>query len=276
MYKPKTMTILSLATGDVLMALFPMVVTTLILFNAFIPPSCSFNVTYTIYMPYLITFVFGLGLMVLGLEIVQHHKISSLSKNSKLICSLIASSIPWILGLIIILPLGLANIDMDTCKNSQTIDQFKALIVLGILLPACGAVITSFIVKCIDQARYQQLVSSHPQVMVDLNTGDTAHDIDNGNPHGNSFIVPIPMGNLGTADDLSLDSTQRRNRLLVISIIYFILVTPLTIFVLGFAMNPNAIRLGVVASATLTRLVYWLNVIRSVITPILMYSYSDK
>ncbi|CAL1546468.1 unnamed protein product [Lymnaea stagnalis] len=342
MYKPKTLTILSLSIGDVLMALFPMVVATRMFFGDFAQRTmpCSLITTYTVYMPYLITFVYGLGLMVLGLEIVQHHKISSLSKNSKLICSLIASSIPWILGLIIILPLGLANIDMDTCENSQTIDQFKALIVLGILLPACGAVITSIIAKCIDQILYlyQQLVSSHPQVMVDLNTHTMAyanaphneqqgptpttpgnphprpstlqaqtyaahmqfpnsqrhvkhmynlpstqpyalpaqpHYIRSGNQNSNSFIVPTPLVTMETAVEVPIDTTQRRNRLLVISIIYFILVTPLAIFHLGY-LNPDVTPMGVVASVTIGNIVYWLNVIRSVITPLIMHGYSDN
>ncbi|CAL1546470.1 unnamed protein product, partial [Lymnaea stagnalis] len=336
MYKLKTLTILSLAVGDGLMALYPMAVFTRILFSDFRPNSCSLIATCTVYMPYLITFVYGLGLMVLGLELVQHHKISSLSKNSKLICSLIASSIPWILGLIIILPLGLANIDMDTCERSQTIDQFKALIVLGIILPACGAVITSFIVKCKDQARYQQLVSSNPQVMVDLNTHNAAYDkaplneqkestptapgnpyprpstldrptytveqqylthqqqfyeppstqpyalptqphyIHCGNQGGNFILAATPMGIMRIAVEVASDSTQRRNRLLVISVLYFILVTPLAFFLLGYSLNPDAIPMGVVASVTIGNIVFWLNVIRSVITPIFMYGYSDN
>ncbi|CAL1546467.1 unnamed protein product [Lymnaea stagnalis] len=339
MHKPKTLTILSLAMGDVLLALFPMVVTTGLLFGDLTTLSCSSISSYSVYMPYMITFVYGLGLMVLGLEIVQHHKISSLSKNSKIICSLIASSSPWILGLIIFLPLGFANIDMDTCEWNQTIAQLKALIVLGILLPACVAVITSIIVKCIDQAKYQQLVNTNPQVMVDLNTHNAAYDnapcslqlesnptapfntypqpsgfttptypaelqcpndqqqsqqfydpqsaqpyalptkqhyIHSGDQHGNSVIVPTPMATMETAVEVAIDSTQRRNRLLVISIIYFILVTPLAIFHLGYSLNPDPIRMGLLASVTIDHMVYWLNVIRSVITPLIMHGYSNN
>ncbi|CAL1547987.1 unnamed protein product, partial [Lymnaea stagnalis] len=61
MYKPKTLTILSLATGDVLMALFPMVVHTLFVFEEedvlSLIKACRLLMTSDVYQSYLINFV---------------------------------------------------------------------------------------------------------------------------------------------------------------------------------------------------------------------------
>ncbi|CAL1543981.1 unnamed protein product, partial [Lymnaea stagnalis] len=89
-YKPKTLTILSLAIGDVLLALFPMVVTTKVLFGDYAVTglSCSTSLASLVYTPYLDTFVYGIGLMVLGFEIIQSQKSSPTNKNKQIIYSL--------------------------------------------------------------------------------------------------------------------------------------------------------------------------------------------
>ncbi|CAL1546471.1 unnamed protein product [Lymnaea stagnalis] len=341
MYKPKTLTILSLAIGDVLLALFPMVVYTRILFNEYEPRTmpCSLYSTSNVYMPYLITFVYGFGLMVLGLEMILHHRISSLVKNSKIVCSIVCSSIPWVLGLIIVLPLGLKNINMDTCEDHRNIDQWRALLAIGIFLPACGAVLTSIIVKCKVKSPHRQAVNNCPQVMVTSSTQQTAHGsapltkqqgllptapayhfeqpstfasptyafpsqlqydqeksqqfydmlatspcalitqphyMHSGNPSGNFLNGTTPMQPTVLVGENSSDSSQKPARLLVISIVFLLLVTPFAIFILGYLFDTDAIPLGLVGTVTVASIVFWLNIIRSVITPLIMYGYSDN
>ncbi|CAL1547989.1 unnamed protein product [Lymnaea stagnalis] len=193
MYKPKSLTVFSLAIGDVFLALFSMVVYTKYLFeDDFFENHCHLFITAGVYRFYLNTFVYGIGLIVLGLEIILHHRISCLSKLYQVVCSMVASSIPWILGLIIILPLALANIDVNHCRSTSSRDQLKNLLVVSIIIPASGAIITSVLtivfVKCGVKVLNHQAVSNNPENRVTVMVQNTAY-VNNLNVHQHE---PIP------------------------------------------------------------------------------------
>ncbi|CAL1546472.1 unnamed protein product [Lymnaea stagnalis] len=341
------MTILSLAVGDVFVALFPMVVFTRIWFGDYGTEKEIYdtNLFYTskIYQAYLITFVYGLGLMVLGLEMDLHHRISSLSKNSKIICSMMASCAPWILGLSIILPLGLANIGVEAWRFANSTYAIKVLLVIGIILPACGAVMTSLmtsilVINCTPRAPGQRTVSNEPQVIVTLQSDSTAGmnapivkqkeliPTAPGNPSQQPVMAVVPNfieqekdpnaqqtflrlnippttqrcaipaqpndtpdykhpGN-GASFTTSMTpvvksvedkpkSTQRPARLMLISVVYFILVSPFAIFSLGINLNLNSLGLPFGEVPDIMYIVYWLSVMRSAVTPLIVYGYSD-
>ncbi|CAL1543980.1 unnamed protein product [Lymnaea stagnalis] len=386
MYKPKTLTILSLAVGDVFLALFPMVVQTKFYFGdyAMTGLSCSTSLASLVYTPYLVTFVYGTGLMVLGFEIIQSQKSSPTNKNTQIIYSLGYSSFPWILGLIIVLPLGMANYNVDMCQGTQTLGQARALVVIGIILPACGAVFTSIFVK----NRKSQAVNSPAQAVVVFNSHATAPPIQTTNPaevipvspnhpqssmfasptsfptqgqppqfynqpptqgqqtqfynqphsqgqpplfyyqppthgqppqlynqpytegqypsnlqqsppyhnqpptqpyykpvqtqypnptyyHCNVSGAPSQTGIGITAVTAPSGPTPKVNRLLSISIIYFVLVIPIAIYNLSYTLNLDRVALPAVPFAVLDGLVLWLSIARSFITPLMMYRYSD-
>ncbi|CAL1546473.1 unnamed protein product [Lymnaea stagnalis] len=338
MHKPKAMTILSLAIGDVFVALLSLLVYTMIWFGAYGPETLT--TTSNIYMPYLITFVYGLGLMTLGLEIAQHDRICCMSEEWKFICSIAACCIPWILGVIVVLPLGLYNMDSKTLRYSRKIEMLKDLIVVSILLPACGAVITStcvtVYVRCKVQVAYKQAVRSSPNVVVTLNTHNTTNmdaavtrhqqtltDEDcelqqplmgppqpyseqahgpksqqqqsshfcnplttefsapQSQPHqgrdvyqsGDDVVTSAPVNSrVVTSVAVSTNSTQKPVRLFVISFVYFLLVIPLALYNLADASDLP----GVAAHITINCTVFWLNIMRSVVTPLIMYGYSDN
>ncbi|CAL1543982.1 unnamed protein product [Lymnaea stagnalis] len=186
MYKLKTLTILSLAMGDVLLALFPMVYQTKVLFGDYASTglSCTTAITSSVYTPFLITFVYGTGLMVLGFEISQSQKSSPTNTNTQIIYSLGYSSFPWMLGLVVVLPLGMANFNVDTCQSAQSLSQNIASVVIGIILPAFGAVITSIIVK----NRKSHTVNSPAQAVVVYNSRTTATAIQTTNP---AEVIPV-------------------------------------------------------------------------------------
>ncbi|CAL1543983.1 unnamed protein product [Lymnaea stagnalis] len=298
MYKPKSLTILSLAIGDVLLALFPMVVQTKVLFGDYAVTglSCSTTITSGAYSPYLITFVYGIGLMVLGFEIIQSQKSSPTNKNTQIIYSLAYSSFPWILGLIVVLPLGMANLNIDTCQGTQTVGQARALVVIGIILPALGAVITSIIVK----NKKPQTVNSPAQALGVLNSHSSAHPNNTMNqgyaqqppqlynqPPTQPYSLPgqAQYGNPsypGSGSDAPTltqwghPNTQPKvNRLLAIAIVYFVLVSPLAIYLLSYILNSHAVSLGLVLGKVVDGLVIWLNYSRSIVTPLMMYGYAD-
>jgi hypothetical protein len=107
------------------------------------------------YAIFLITFVYGVGLVVLAGELVWRYKGKPSSANTSInmVKTIVLSSIPWILGLIIVLPLTMAGIDYyydydGLCYISSTTSIY-AMFGVSVILPAVLAVVVCFVVLCI-------------------------------------------------------------------------------------------------------------------------------
>ncbi|CAL1543977.1 unnamed protein product [Lymnaea stagnalis] len=349
--RPKNQIILSLAIGDILFALFPLIVVAKTLFGDYLTDikTCSLAMTSDTYMRFLIHFVYGLGVVVLGIELLFRNKIRDMtaSKTAKFIVSIVLSGIPWLLGLIFVLPLCLANIDMTMCSSVQTLDQAKAAVVISVILPACAAVAMCIVVNCraFPPAQYQQttatsapmvmITTSHSNSQLQSGNGFTGPPTDGYHPGNQYPQQPIPgqhplqqypqqMNNpqahqpyatqqpqvaqqpyaaqqpyftqqpnvaqqpytvvqpnqgvyLQNDAGMALSKFHReKSRLLAIAIVFFFLVVPQAIYQLGYTLNLNRISLGSrIAYTAINDFVVWLMVIRSFVTPLIMYCYSD-
>ncbi|CAL1543976.1 unnamed protein product, partial [Lymnaea stagnalis] len=355
--RPKNQIILSLAIGDILLALFPLIVVAKTLYGDCFTnlKTCSLAMTSDTYMRFLIHFVYGLGVVVLGIELLFRNKIRDMtsSKTAKFIVSIVLSGIPWLLGLIFVLPLCLANIDMTTCSSVQTLHQAEAAVVISVILPACAAVVMCIVVNCRafpSGQRQQTTATSAP--MVTITTSHSSSPLQSGNgftaPPTNGYYPgnQYPQQPLPGQHPLQQYPQQRNNpqahqlyaaqqpqvtqqphvaqqpyaaqqppvkqqtyvaqqpytvvqpnqgvyipndagvalskfhreksRLLAIAIVFFLFVAPQAIYQLSYCLNLNSITMeSRIAATAISDFVFWLMVIRSFVTPLIMYCYSD-
>lgn len=297
MYKTKTMIILSLAVGDILLALFPLVLQTKILFDIYAGTECSMIKPSEVYMYYLNSFVYGCGLMILGWEILNRD-MNSGSRNNML-HAILTSSAPWFLGLVIILPLGFTNVDWLLCVG-PSLDQVRATYVIANLLPAVGAVVASVFVKTrlsvqerhtqternnypVNQYPNPPLTSPPPYAAQGSYPIYQQHEYTT--PPSQRYPLQIKPGynNFGTVPAPVMmqvsaphNGSLERNRLLVTSVVFFLLVTPFTIYILAYVINDNDFNhLNDLVNVVLGNLFFYLMLLRPVITPVLTLGVSD-
>ncbi|CAG5130519.1 unnamed protein product [Candidula unifasciata] len=157
-YIPRSLILISLAIGDIFLALFGLVVLARTFFEGLSVVSdfaCSTQQALRSYVYFLIHFVYGVGLIVLALEFVQRNRTPQPNENaaSSIVKSIVYSAFPWISGLVIILPLTIANAyiygyknGIDVCAMFVSLSRLNAMYVVSVILPAivsvgvCGAV----------------------------------------------------------------------------------------------------------------------------------------
>lgn len=124
-------TLVSLMLGDILVALFSQMVRLDYLISK--SGSCSTVNASTIYMMYLLPFVHCIGLCVMAVEGVMFRVQDQV--YSFPIINLFVSTIPWILGTSIVLPLALEDSDIDICGLGHHEDKLKILLITCQVLP---------------------------------------------------------------------------------------------------------------------------------------------
>ncbi|XP_059176863.1 uncharacterized protein LOC131956442 [Physella acuta] len=162
-YSAKYLLLVSLSIGDIFLALYSLVISTRIWFQDFSKGelTCTLWITAGVYQTHLINFVHGTGLVVLSAEYI--HRCKSNSQRTKtptdILRGLAISCVPWILGLVIILPLSLAGKDLETCDDQFTISRQQAEGIVSTILPAVIALVTAICVLCIkkDHVSHQQI-----------------------------------------------------------------------------------------------------------------------
>ncbi|XP_055898463.1 uncharacterized protein LOC106066846 [Biomphalaria glabrata] len=159
----KLMAIISLAVGDIILALFPGVITAKIYFNQQWIPICRVNLLSSTYFS-LMHFVFGIGLVVLCAE---SHLRDFIKKSGKETASaLVLSSVPWIIGLIVILPLCLVNAEYDFfCRTGVSL---KVIIAVSVFVPTSLAVLVCVVNICVTYSTVKphQIVGTRPPPVV--------------------------------------------------------------------------------------------------------------
>ncbi|BFZ13192.1 hypothetical protein BsWGS_16231 [Bradybaena similaris] len=130
LYKPKSLLLISMAIGDIFLALFPMVVLARALFEGTeLELSCVTATASTVYLKFLIHFVYGFGLITMAVELVCRYK--TRQKPAKdvrdVVRSLIFSAVPWFLGLIIILPITFSGMSVREDVKSTQQSQYAVL-----------------------------------------------------------------------------------------------------------------------------------------------------
>ncbi|KAH9503079.1 hypothetical protein Btru_075964 [Bulinus truncatus] len=160
---PKLMTIISLAAGDIMMAMFPLVVMAKLTFELDLSMfECRLNTAYETYYGYLLHFVYSMGLISLGIEVLIRSKLRSLCSPS--LTAVVMGGVPWFSGLIIILPLCMAKMDYVRCINYESL---ASMYTIAVFLPASLAVVLliifNFIRLPVDEQVHQPVIDSDLQ-----------------------------------------------------------------------------------------------------------------
>ncbi|CAL1543973.1 unnamed protein product [Lymnaea stagnalis] len=203
--KPKNQTIISLAIGDLFCALYSL---TALARSYFESDSlrefyCSVEVTPVLYRSCLLNFLHAFGLMALGIELLLRHRIShqANSRVKKILIPLLFSAGPWLLALVLMLPI--CSVSFSTSELSCRCTQNTGGVVASIIIPAFAAVIVSIFVNCrvLPTAQYQQPVPTQVIAMTTVSTTSTLQHIHDpgaipGPPQANgypAYLTPQPL-----------------------------------------------------------------------------------
>ncbi|KAI8771251.1 POU domain, class 6, transcription factor 2 [Biomphalaria glabrata] len=296
----KLMMIISLAIGDIIFALFPLVVFAREFFEA--DPTfmtCRLSTNTITYMSFLIHFVYGLGLVVLAAEVFLRNRIQSIHDNNyKIISAVGASSVPWILGLIIILPLCMSNVDYENhCINSQSLESMFGV---SVFLPVSLSIVISIVLNCVHGPTLQQgqVIGTDLQpIIVSQQTVSQQENFHynplNANPYPQNAApypphYPYPANqqvmnqsstvninlNQGASTIQVIPMNQRAEgqRLLLISILFGFMVVPIAAITLRAA---DIFWVDSMTKTVVTQFVFWLMAARSCLTPLIMIGYSN-
>lgn len=145
-YKPRSLIMISLATGDIIVALFPLVVLAGYYFQGPHFTTCAtFRVSYT-YMNSVIHSVYGFGLMAVAVETVYRYHIQKISEKTgkNIIITILCCAGVWIIGVAVCLSTSL--IRADSCSQvtpwrEGNIDMIIALAISFASLIVCATVV---------------------------------------------------------------------------------------------------------------------------------------
>lgn len=166
MYSPKFLILISLAIGDIFFALFSLVVNARVTFeDVRLPFGTTLTATY--YQMFYISFVYGVGLIIMAVEIILRHKrVTPFLKRYQIVEAFAFSALPWLLLLVIILPLTLVGVDWETHEVKATTQRVKAMYWVSVLVPAILAVVISLVITFIKLAPVQKTWQSPDERVV--------------------------------------------------------------------------------------------------------------
>ncbi|CAG5118065.1 unnamed protein product [Candidula unifasciata] len=154
-YTLKSLTVISLAIGDIFLAIFALVVRTELEFVAVndLKLSCATGISYDVYMTFLIHSVYATGLIVLAIELSIRFRASSVAEKTpaNIAKSVICSSFPWILSLVVVLPLVLSGRNSrlpNLCYVDSSSTRNQIALGISVILPALLAVLVCCVVMC--------------------------------------------------------------------------------------------------------------------------------
>ncbi|CAG5118067.1 unnamed protein product [Candidula unifasciata] len=212
-YRAKSLTMISMAIGDIFLALFPLIVLARAIFEGpELSLPCSTTRASTVYLKFLIHFVYGFGLITLAVELVHRYKTQQKQEKTtrNIIQSVIYSAVPWLLGLIVVLPVTLANLrgpysDAEQpgpyailtpfllrCFDGLTKKKGLSMYGVCVLLPAPLAVVVCIIMMCI---RILPAYYTAPAVVTYPNQAQTMIVTSQNTNTGNAISPQYPVSN---------------------------------------------------------------------------------
>lgn len=297
LYSPRNLTIISLAVGDIFLALYSLVIKTRILFDG-VYLGCRLMVTHRLYANYLIHFVYGVGLIVLAVELMTRRKHRFITRTpAAFFKAVLCSAIPWVFGVVVVLPLTLVGFDWQTCNNGQ--DRRLSKFCVSIIFPAGLAVVMCVTASCTRATpravSYKRTIQSKDEVLNMINTnaefpgyGTTAK---NGHPYqihkngiwNNSFVdvsttfqqttdeppVFIPPPDYDQEKLIVVDTAREKIVLVVTSIIFFLCVVPSAAFNIYGLRGEFTDQLSLFSFTILYEGFNWLSIFRSMVTPLI-------
>lgn len=286
-YYPWSLTIISLALGDIFLALYSLVVYCIALFEAE-SYSCRLSVSFLVYIYFLIHCVYGVGMIVLAVEMVIRHKRRFLirRKPTEILIALICSLIPWIVGLGVVIPLTLVGTDWETCTQVLTLERNMARYYGSVIIPAGLAVIVCIVASCIPSTPRGVIYESNTQTTGEvaiktnasaefpMNSTKTKYVMSNQSDKSGVHNEPVYHIPDGEQEQPIIVHTGREKIVLVLtSIIFFLCVVPNAAFTIHLLLGIPE-DLSVFVYSVLTQAFYWLSIFRSLITPLIWLVFS--
>lgn len=249
--RPKNLILVSLSIGDLILALFSLLLNALVQFNE-AQVGCRTFYLASVYEIFLIHFVYGIGLVVLCIELVVRYKVQSFSyTNNKVLLGVSFSALPWVLGLATVLPLTMIDMDLPSCLARATPTRGW----MSVLVPAIAALIASFVVmfvKLSPLSESSQNLSQEPSIytttdnrlysmhnVTHSSVAATQSPIDNRFPsHQNpspatQLIAPPIYHDQQYPRTENLDPNKEKKVLLAVAIVFFICSVPRVAFSLS-------------------------------------------
>ncbi|CAG5118069.1 unnamed protein product [Candidula unifasciata] len=311
LYSPKYVTIISLALGDIFLALYSLVIYCRIVFES-INLGCRLMVSYYVYLYWVIHSVYGIGLIVLAVELVIRYKQRFVIKKtcSSILIAVTCGMIPWIVGLAVVLPVTLVGFDWDTCRQDIESDRVLARHYASVIIPAGLAVIVCIVVCCIPltpraimygtETHTRGMVihtNNAPSVIpVNVTTVNSAnpYQTDKSGSWNNSFVntatsnsttshhvsgeprafVPVP--DYDQAEPIVVGAGREKIVLLITAILFFLCVVPLAAWNMYILLGNVLTDLSLFAITFLSQAFLWLSVFRSLITPLIWLGCSSR
>ncbi|BFZ13252.1 hypothetical protein BsWGS_16291 [Bradybaena similaris] len=285
-YCPRSLTIISLALGDIFLALYGLVIYCVVLFEA-VSYSCRLLLSFWVYVYFILHCVYGVGLIVLAVEMVIRHKRRSLirRKPTEIVIALICSLIPWIVGLGVVIPLTLVGTDWESCTQVLTPERSLARYYGSVIIPAGLAVIVCVVASCIPSTPREVIYESNTQTGEETNKTNayggfptnsttTVHVMSSQNDTFGVQNGSVNQISHGEQEQPLVVHTGREKIVLVLtSIVFFLCVVPNAAFTIHLLIGIPE-DLTVFVYSVMVQGFYWLSVFRSLITPLIWLVFS--
>ena len=248
---PRSLTLVGLVVGDVVMTLYSLVLQARVIFENASNPSV-FGTTSMwlslVYMAYVMPLVYGIGLVVLSVENIMFRlgvQAAVSPQSLRVVVSLAVGAIPWFFGLPIALPLTMADLDWNNIVKRQ-----RAMYIVCQLVPAVVAVLATAVNSCIISSRGSTADSPRPMML------ETRDSDDEELLHSDEVrLVP------------EIDSYT--SALYLVSIMFFVCVVPSAVFGLAYELNIHRSELPPLLYVIIRYLTQWLVYMRSFVLPLL-------
>ncbi|GFN83671.1 hypothetical protein PoB_001017700 [Plakobranchus ocellatus] len=290
---PRFQTLVSLTLGDILVALSSFVVLARLLFEGEANISCRTMVLSHDYQVFIMPFVYGMGLAVLLTEWVIFRRrlrkapASRMGQGAMVIWSVGMTALPWVWGIVFVLPLSIADVDMSGDLNNcplfsdlMTVTRKKVLICVCLFFPSCVALIIGCLILlsgtklCVCNARITnpgEVIAMQEQTATMLTTPSAPTQTSA--PYSTSCEPPLSHEEAG-ADLLTLQprldmyySEKEKRSLFIASLAFCVCVIPFA--VLGFAHTYDTVPedLKLIELVIFGELTFWLFSARTFVLP---------
>ena len=231
--------------------------------------SCERGLDAWIYANFYLPFVHSLGLVLLCVELFWRGNIQTRVRHALLVC-LCVTLTPWILGLVLVVPLVMVGLESDSCGymgDMTSVHRTRAEYMVSMVTPAvaaaCAAVFV-YLAKVNTVSEVHDPRVSQSDVTVVREVGQSAQTQpkyfggeQNDQSTRNSSLTTV-----------SEDVKMEQRALLLSGVSNLLLTIPFPLFVIGYRFNDVAEDLDILTDTVLNDLFLWMLPLRSVVTPI--------
>ncbi|CAG5123993.1 unnamed protein product [Candidula unifasciata] len=287
---PWCLMLISLSIADIFLALFSLVVNARLTYEHTSLPFGT-NLTAQYYQTFIISFVYGVGLILMAVELIlRHRRLTPFLKRYLVVVAFAFSALPWLVMLVIDLPLILSDVNWEKSQVEGTPERSRAKIWVSVLVPAILAVVICLVITFINlepvmntpETGYRLstrfLATSHERRFIPdynhhhvqqyhqrqtINNYHTSqHATESQHPNNHPADVTFQTPTLSTTNAVS-----EKCVLLFVALIYFICVVPQA------ALFVSDSKISVRIFLILLHSFYWICNFRSILTPAIWVFY---